>query len=125
MTAPGGAAFAVVVAFVDATAEGEPRKSYLDEPYPQHLPDKVLLAQQLRCLTLALLEVSAVRAAAGGAEKYANPGAGKEGQGLGCSLICSKNIHLCHWMPGYGGVIFLFLSLLLWGVEIILVFRQL
>ena len=72
-------------------------------------PDKVQLAQLFKCLTWAVLGVSAVRAAAGVTEKCATPGAGKEGLGLGHSLICSKNVHLCHRMFGYVGAFSSFL----------------
>lgn len=92
----------------DATAEGE--LVNLISMSTSHnvlllCPDKVQLAQQLRCLTWAVLGVSPVR------EKRATPGAGKEGLGLGQSLICSKNVHLCHCMFWYVGVFSSFLLL--------------
>lgn len=67
-------------------------------------PDKVQLAQQLRCLTWPVLGVSAVRVAAGVTDTCAAPGAGKGGSG-----ICSKNVHLCHRMFGYVGAFSSFL----------------
>lgn len=68
---------------------------------------KIQLPQQLRCLTWALLGVSAVRAAAGVTEKCAIPSAEKEDLELGQSLFYSKNVHLCHNMFGYVGSFFL------------------
>lgn len=95
---------------MDATAEGElVNLISMSSSYNVLLLclDKVQLAQQLRCPTWAVLGVSAVRAAACVREKCATPGAGIlpwEGLGLGQSLICSKNVHLCHRMFGYIGV---------------------
>lgn len=68
---------------------------------------KVQKPQQLRYLRWALLGASAVRTASGVTEKCAIPSAEEEDLELGQSLICSKNVHLCHHMFGYVGSFFL------------------